>query len=292
MSLAIPTTLAGNGPMPDAPASLYVGLVMHARMKPVAHRFSYKVFNLLIDLDRLGDAGRLSWAFGVDRPGLISFHQRDHGAGRAGRRDATLRDHVDRLLAAAGVARPARVRLLAYPRVFGFVFNPISVYFADDADGRPLALIYEVRNTFGEMHTYVAPLQPGDLGPEGIRQERAKLFYVSPFVDMDARYRFRILPPGEGVRLRILETDADGPLLAASFAGARAALSTATIARLLIRLPLLTLKVVAGIHWEAARLWFKGVRFFHRPKHPGSASIGGRVLPTVAPDFAEADAAR
>lgn len=290
MTRFLPTTLADNGPAPEAPARFYVGTVMHARLKPVSHRFSYRVFSLLVDLDRLDAAGRLSPLFGVDRPGLVAFHQRDHGAGAPGRRDDTLRRHVDALLAAAGVARPARVRLLAYPRVLGFVFNPISVYFAEDAAGRPLALIHEVRNTFGEMHTYVCPVGPGEYGPEGIRQERAKLFYVSPFVDMAMRYRFRVLPPGEAVRLRILETDADGPLLAASFCGRQRAVTTASMLGLLAALPLLTLKVVAGIHFEAARLWFKGVAFFHRPAHPGPASLSGRALPAAPRPLAGTDA--
>ncbi len=120
----------------------------------------------------------------------------------------TVRHYVDRLLAAAGLPEsPSRVLLLCYPRVFGYVFNPISVYFAYGRDGELAAMIYAVRNTFGERHTYVAPVRPGELGPAGVRQERTKVFHVSPFIDMGTRYHFRVLPPGKTVRLRIHETE-------------------------------------------------------------------------------------
>jgi hypothetical protein len=286
MRPTLPTTIAANGLPKAEPVALYVGDVMHARLKPVGHRFVYKVFTILVDLDRLPDADRSSWLFGVDRFAAVSFHQVEHGERIAARADRPLlRQHVDRLLAARQMPRPDRLFLLCYPRIFGFVFNPLSVYFACSADGTVTALIYEVRNTFGEMHTYVAPVQSGEAGPDGIRQERAKLFYVSPFVDMAMRYRFRILPPGEAVRVRILETDADGPLLAATFAGRHATLTTATLTRLLVAMPFLTLKVVAGIHWEAAKLWFKGVRFFHRPPRPTPVSYRDGVIEPAASGY-------
>ena len=197
------TTMEANGAAPAAAAALYAGEVMHARMKPFAHRFTYRVFSLLLDLDRLQEAGRQSALFSVDRPGIVSFHQKDH----ADREGETLRQKADRLLADGGLPAPAsRILLLAYPRILGYVFNPISVYFAYGTDDELVALIYAVRNTFGESHAYVARVEDGDLTQAGIRQERTKIFHVSPFIDMGARYHFRVLPPGEVVRLRIHET--------------------------------------------------------------------------------------
>ena len=264
------TTMAANGAPPSAPGTLYPGKVMHHRLKPFGHRFTYSVFSLLVDIDRLGELHRQSRLLSVNRPGLLSFRESDHVENEG----ETLRRFADRLLAQAGLDRPAaRILLLAYPRILGFVFNPISVYFAYDDAGNLVALIYAVRNTFGERHTYVAPLLPGEATPAGIHQTRAKVFHVSPFVGMDARYHFRILPPGRVVRLRIHETEGGEPLLAATFNGEATALSDRSLAAFLARFPMMTLKVVAGIHWEALKLWLKGARFHKSPPPPAPASF-------------------
>jgi DUF1365 family protein len=263
----------GKNPFPpvEEPARLYPGKVMHARLKPFGHRFTYSVFSLLIDLDRLAEADGLSRLFSVNRPNMVSFHEADHVDKEAG---ATgLRAYAGKLIEDAGLPRPARIQLLAYPRMLGYVFNPLSVYYCYAGDGSLTALIYEVRNTFGERHTYVCPVEPGQMSVAGIRQERSKIFYVSPFIDLGARYCFRMLPPGDTVRLRILETEAGEPLLSATFAGDATPLTTANLASLLIRLPFMTLKVMAGIHWEALKLWSKGAKFHSRGKPPAAVSI-------------------
>jgi DUF1365 family protein len=261
------TTIAENGPPPAQAGTLYPGKVMHQRLKPFGHRFSYSVFSLLVDIDRLDELSRQSRLLSVNAPGLVSFRESDH----VEREGEGLRTFVDRLLADAGLAgRAQRILLLAYTRVFGYVFNPISVYFAYDADDKLLALIYAVRNTFGERHNYVVPVSPGEAGPAGIRQSRTKLFHVSPFIDMHAHYDFRVLPPGRTVRLRINETEDGDPLLAATFNGDARALTDGNLATCLVRFPFMTLKVVAGIHWQALKLWLKGARFYTSPPtaHP------------------------
>jgi len=245
----------------DAPAALYVGEVMHARLKPMGHRFSYRVMSLLIDLDRLTEADRLSRLFGVNRAALYSFHESDHGA----RDGSPLRAYTQRCATAHGIdLSGGRVLLLCYPRLLGYTFNPLSVYFCYRASGELALLIYEVRNTLGDIHAYVLPVKPGEMSRAGVRQQQDKLFYVSPFIEMAMRYHFRVLPPGQRIQLRILETDRDGPLLAATFTGLRRALSTGQLWRAFFALPLVTVKIVAAIHWEALRLWLKGARLVPR----------------------------
>jgi uncharacterized protein len=246
----------------DDAASLYFGEVMHARLKPMGHRFSYRVMSLLIDLDRLDEADCVSPLFGINQAALYSFHEADHG-----RRDgASLRAHAQACAAEHGIdLTGGKVLLLCYPRLLGFTFNPLSVYFCHRADGELALIIYEVRNTFGDIHSYALPVKPGQASPAGIRQQQDKQFYVSPFVEMAMRYHFRIVPPAETVRLRILETDRDGPLLAATFNGRRRRLTTAALLRSFVTLPLVTLKIVVAIHWEALRLWLKGARPVARP---------------------------
>ena len=244
-----------------AAAALYLGEVMHARLKPMGHRFNYRVMSLLIDLDRLDAADRQSRLFGVNRTALYSFNEADHGD----RNGSSLRAWAQRCAAERGLdLTGGRVLLLCYPRLLGYTFNPLSVYFCYRADGGLALLIYEVRNTFGDIHAYALAVNPDEISDAGIRQQQDKLFYVSPFIEMAMRYHFRVTPPADDVKLRILETDREGPLLAATFHGRRHALTTAALLRSLFSLPLVTFKIVAAIHWEAVRLWVKGVRLVPR----------------------------
>ena len=167
---------AVDSPEPGC-AALYVGTVMHARMKPVTHRFNYRVFTALINLDRLDELDRLSAVFSVNRFNLFSFYPSDHGP----RKNGSLAAYVRDLLREGGLHDTiSDVCLLCYPRLLGYAFNPLSVYYAYAADKKLLGIVYEVRNTFGEHHTYVAVIQSGELTPSGVRQKREKLFYVSP----------------------------------------------------------------------------------------------------------------
>lgn len=256
-----------------APLSLYRGKVMHARLKPKQHRFSYAVASILVDLDRLDAIDRVSPLFSVNRANLVAFHERHHGP----RDGSALRPYVDRLCRKARIARPARVELLCYPSVLGYTFNPLSVYFCRDETDAVSALIYQVHNTFGESHAYVEPVRPGQSGPAGIRQTRDKGLYVSPFLGMDMTYHFRVRPPEDEVALRILETDAEGPILAATFHGRRAEAGTSALLGAILQMAGITWKVTAGIHFEALRLWLKGIGLHRRPAPPPAESYAGRM---------------
>lgn len=255
--------------------TLYDGKVMHARLKPVGHRFSYKIASILIDLDQLAQAGKTSAVFSVNRANFVAFHEKDHGA----RDGSCLRSHVDKLLRNAGVARAKRITLLCYPSVLGFTFNPLAVYFCHDADEAVTALIYQVHNTFGESHSYVEPVLPGQASAAGIRQQRNKRFHVSPFLGMDLKYRFRVKPPAEEVALRILELDADGPILAAMFHGVKQPATTKAFLLAVLKTMGIPWKVVFGIHFEAFRLWLKGVKLQNRPLPPAAESYAGKARP-------------
>lgn len=250
---------------------LYRGSVMHARMKPVKHRFSYAMTSILLDIDRLDEADQTSCLFSVNSGNLVSFHEKDFG-----RQDGTsLRSQVDELTGKAGLAPSKQVFLLCYPRVLGYGFNPISVYFCLDETGMPVCLIYEVHNTFGESHIYVEPVRDGQSSPAGIRQTADKQFYVSPFLDMDMQYRFRIRIPDENVAIRILESDAGGPILAASFFGRQLSATSRNLLRAVAGTAGLTWKVTFGIHFEALKLWLKGLRIRPRLAHNLYYSLPG-----------------
>jgi uncharacterized protein len=161
---------------------------------------------------------------------------------------------------------------LAYPRILGHVFNPITLYYAYGEDGALTGMIYEVRNTFGERHTYVCPVMDSELSDAGLRQTRHKLLHVSPFIGMQARYDFRLRPPSDELQFRILESDPEGPLLAATFSGRIEPLTNASILKRCAQVPFLGLKIVGGIHFEALRLWSKGAVFHRSPPAPVAAS--------------------
>ena len=247
-------------------ASLYFGTVAHQRLRPVRHELRYRVFSLLLDLDEIPALARRLRLFSHNRFNLFSFHDRDHG----GRRAEPPRSYVEAQLARAGIAlEGGPIRLLCFPRVLGYVFNPLSIYFCHHRDGALRAVLYEVSNTFGEQHGYLIPVDQAD--GEIVRQSCAKAFYVSPFMAMEGRYEFRLAPPAERLAVYIRQSDREGPILHASIEGQRASMSDATLLRAFLRYPLMTVKVIAGIHWEALRLWRKGLRIVPRPAPPQEA---------------------
>lgn len=247
---------------------LYVGEVMHLRMAPRL-QLRYRVFSLWLDIDRIGETCAGLRLLSRNRWNLFSFYDRDHGA----RDGAPLRPWIEAQLAAAGIAAPDRIMLLSFPRILGYVFNPLSMYLCWRG-GTPHAVIYEVRNTFGGLTPYALPLG----APEGgaYRQDQDKAFFVSPFIDMAQHYRFSLRIPGARLGLHIRETARETgalTLIAAQTGRARALTDTA-LARLFFTHPLMTLKVIGGIHYEALRLWRRGARFYRPRDWTGPAREG------------------
>ena len=252
---------------------LYTGTVMHRRFKPTQHRLSYRVFWTLLDLDELPQLTKKLRLFSRERFNLFGFYNSGHGDGSATPLRAQVEAHLDK----AGIDLDGgAIRLLCMPRILGFTFNPISVYYCYHRDGVLAALLYEVHNTFGERHTYLIPVEGVADGP--LEQHCLKAFYVSPFMDMDIAYTFRVTPPGERIALVIDGSDPqnsgqDGRVLVASLAGERRELTDAALLSAFLAFPLLTLKVVAGIHWEALKLWIKGMRLRPRPPAPAPITV-------------------
>lgn len=252
-------------------SAIYRGSVVHERLRPKRHSLRYAVFSLLLDLDELPELDRRFRLFAHNRFAPLSFYDRDHGPTTG----AALRPWVEDRLREAGIeAKGGPIRLLCYPRIFGYVFNPLSVFFCYRPDGGLAAILYEVCNTYSERHTYVIPVA-GSKRPI-VRQTCRKSLYVSPFIDMAADYHFRVLPPDDEVSIVIRQEDAGGLLLAACFRGEREEIDERALARILLRFPLQTLKIITAIHWEALRMWLKGFRVFsHNPAAtPVDSSIG------------------
>ncbi|PRX02793.1 UNVERIFIED_ORG: hypothetical protein BCL66_12621 [Martelella mediterranea] len=251
-------------------SAIYRGDVIHRRHRPKAHRLHYRVFSLLVDLDELPRLGNRLKLFGHNRFAFFSVHDRDHGKLDGGNLKSWAIDE----LAKAGIDDTiARVEMLCYPRILGYVFNPLTVYFCYRSDGALAAILYEVCNTFKERLTYIIPVTD-DTRP--VRQRAQKQLYVSPFIPMACEYHFSIAPPGETVSVRINEKDSEGPLLFAAFNGKRHAISDRAFLSAFFAYPLMTVKIIAGIHLEAIRLLLKGIPVF---KHRPSAS---RVQSVVA----------
>jgi uncharacterized protein len=259
----LPQVGEGNASSAHALACLYSSRVMHRRRVPPLYRFVYRVFYLLLDIDRIDEAAHGLRLFSHNRFNLLAFHDRDHGD-----RSGHLRPWAEKVLAGAGIAlEGGRIRLLALPRLLGHVFNPISLWYCEHRDGTLRAVIAEVSNTFGEKHCYLLSAGGAAMAYEA-PLDKDKCFHVSPFLDLVGRYRFTVGEPGERLRLVIHETREGRPLLDAAVAGERRPLRDGAILKLVALMPLMTLKVVAAIHWEALKLWLRGARFHSKPAPP------------------------
>jgi DUF1365 family protein len=258
--------------MSDTPhAMLFTGRVAHVRHIPPVNKFSYRIWMLSVDLDRLDDIVAGSRLFRRRRFAAIALCEADHGPRDGG----PLRPWVTQHLRAAGLAEAAaRIHFLCIPRVLGFAFNPIAFYFCHDAEGRLRAVLHQVKNTFGGQHTYLLPVAPSESQPGAmVRQRTAKRLHVSPFFDMQGGYRFSFVAPDFAAEATdfILAIRYGTPAerrLTASMRLHGARLTDGALLRVIAAMPLMPIKVVAAIHAQAVRLWWRGARFHRAPQPP------------------------
>jgi uncharacterized protein len=255
-------------------SAFYAGEVVHRRLRPKPHLLRYSIFYLLLDLDSIDQLARSLRLFSHNRFNLFSLSDRDHGNGSEG----PLHEQVRRHLRNEGIETDGPVGLLAMPRVLGYAFNPLSIYFCHRKDGSLAAILYEVNNTFGQRHNYLIRVAAGSNGV--IRQQSRKSLYVSPFMTTDMTYFFDVVPPRERLAVSVTGHDVEGPLIAAKVTAARQALTDTTLVRAFLLCPLLTLKVIIAIHWEALLLWCKGIRLQPQlPPPDREVTVGREIRP-------------
>ena len=254
---------ASPPPLRDSsPHRIYFTKVMHRRLFPVHYRFDYRVFSVLLDIDALDQLPRLMAPGGFH---LFRFEPKDHGP----RDGSPLRPWAERVLAERGITLDGgRIRLLCFPRVLGYGFNPLSLWYCEHRDGTLRAVIAEVNNTFGEHHFYL--LADGGRPIEWPLRGRAdKCFHVSPLMDMLGDYRFRLSRPGDHLAVLIRQYDEHDALkLVASQTGPGEPLTDRALLQAFRRVPLMTLKVMVMIHWQALKIWLGGARYYPKPEPP------------------------
>ncbi|MFK7857030.1 MAG: DUF1365 domain-containing protein [Granulosicoccus sp.] len=267
---------------------LYAGQVFHRRTRPREHQLRYSVYSLLLDLSEIDDLAERLWLFSRNRFNLFGFYDRDFGENQG----EPLSDYIAGLLTRSGIhTTPTRILLSCYPRVLGYVFNPLSLFYCLDEQGECFAVVHEVHNTFGERHAYALAVdvqteqrvgvdeeidehegKGANGNPDSIRwinQQTKKQLFVSPFASMGMHYKFRLNIPAEKQIVVIRAFDDNGLLITASYTAKRQLLNASGLARFFFSIPFLSAKVVLGIHWEALRLWVKRVPLFkHQPKRP------------------------
>ncbi len=237
---------------------IYSGSVIHKRFKPKEHFFKYKVFSLFLDLSELNELNNKLNFFSLNKFNLISFYEVDHG----NRDGSSLLDWVKNNLSNNNVSTVnIRVKLLCYPRILGYVFNPLSVFFVYDQNENLISILYEVKNTFGEQHTYFFKVENQN---KLIQNNCSKKFHVSPFIEMNCNYFFKILNPAQKLSVIIDQYDQKGKILFASQDGERSDLTSKNLMKSYLKHPLMTFKIISAIHFEAFKLWMKGIKFIKK----------------------------
>ena len=240
--------------MNDFNSCIYTGFVTHERFKPKRHFFSYKTFSLLIDLNEIVNLEKKIKFFSYNKFNILSFCDIDHGP----RDGSSLLKWVKKTLKKSKInLNLGKIKLLCYPRFFGYVFNPLSIFYCYDKNLKLKAILYEVKNTFNEQHTYVFRCTSSS---NLILHKCDKKFYVSPFIEMKTFYNFRLLTPGKKLNILIRQNDSEGLLLIARQVGKRLDLTSKNLFFQFLKHPLMSIKVILAIHFEAFRLWSKGIK--------------------------------
>jgi len=238
-------------------SSIYNGTVIHKRFKPKIHFFKYQVFSLLIDLSELKILDQKISFFSYNSFNLISFFDKDHGD----RDGSSLIEWVKKNLKENKIiSENIKIKLLCYPRIFGYVFNPLSVFYVYDKNEELISILYEVKNTFGEQHTYIFKVENNNL----LQHNCEKKFHVSPFIEMDCNYFFRVLKPTEKISVIIDQYQSNEKILYASQDGIRRDFTSSELIRSYLKHPLMTFKIIIAIHFEAFKLWTKGIRYIKK----------------------------
>ena len=234
-------------------SKIYTGKVIHKRFKPKEHYFKYNVFSLLIDLNELEEINKYIKFFSYNKFNIISFYDKDHGD----RDGSSIKLWVKKNLRSIGImTEDISIKLLCYPRIFGYVFNPLSTYFIYNKNTELISIFYEVKNTFGEQHTYIFKAQD----EKTVQNKCKKKFYVSPFIEMDCEYHFKTLNPREQLSVVINQNDKDGKLLFASQDGISKDFNNKNLILSYLTHPLMTFKIIGAIHYEAFKLWAKRIK--------------------------------
>jgi DUF1365 family protein len=280
---------------------LYECHVLHHRFAPKSHRFVYRLFMFALDLDELDALHRRLRLFSRNRANAYSFREQDFLPSGEPLHNATtpavappppagLKARVLAYLAGRGIdLSGGRVMLVTLPRVFGYLFNPVSFYFCSDRNGRPVAAIAEVTNTFREMKPFVLGPETCTAGAFSLRLP--KYFYVSPFAGLDVSFDFTLRLPAENLSVQIDDYDAGRRTLTSTLTGARQPLTDARLAWFSVKYPFITLRVIALIHWHALQLYLKNIPWFAKAARPDAqrdlyrphASIAANPLSLVEP---------
>ena len=239
-------------------SSIYNGQVIHKRFKPKVHSFRYNVFSLLIDLSELETLDKQVNFFSYNKFNWISFYDKDHGD----RDGSSLINWVQKNLRKNNISTEnIKIKILCYPRIFGFVFNPLSVFYVYNSNENLISILYEVKNTFGEQHTYIFRIEKD---ANLIQNNCSKKFHVSPFIQMNCNYFFRLLKPGNKISVIIDQYENEDKILYASQDGIRTDFNTKYLIKSFLNHPLMTFKIIIAIHYEAFKLWSKGIKFIKK----------------------------
>ena len=237
---------------------IYNGEVNHTRFKPVKHFLNYKTFSLFIDLDEIEQLDKSISIFSHNKFNIFSFYNKDHGDRDGNCLKKWVISNLQKYKIGGNISK---IKILCYPRIFGYVFNPLSIFYCYEND-KLKSIFYEVKNTFNEQHTYIFKIKDG----EEIKQKCKKKFYVSPFMDMETFYNFKLIDPNQRLSVMIKQTDAEGTVLTATQTGYKKEFNFKQLLINFFKYPLMTLKIISSIHFEALLLWKKGAIYRKRNK--------------------------